>query len=440
MDDDLMKNERRLPLRWIIVGVSFSTLALTYTVMYSFSVFFVALLKEFGWSRSVTAGAFSLFWLLHGIIGPFVGNLVDRWGARWVFLLGSLLLGTGLALCSWIHSWWQLYLFFSVIAAVGVGATGWVPNTTVIQNWFQEKRGLAMGIISSGVGIGIFACVPSVQHLINRVGWRMTYRLMAFVIPLSIMAMAILFLRKRPRTGPPVEAEKATVHATVGDSRRLNETWGSRSWTLREAIRTKPFRILGLCFFFTGFITQSVLTHHVAFFVDEGLQALFASYIVGLVGMVSVVGKIFWGTLSDRIGREIAFTLVGVCAICGMLLLIAFTRFSSMKIPYFYALFFGMGYAGLAALLPIMTADFFAGAAYGAIFGTLYMVHGVGGASGAWFAGYLYDHVHSYVPFLVTVIVFVLLACLTAWMAAPRKTRPKRFSRVRDEKEQQTTI
>jgi MFS family permease len=382
-----MENERRLPLRWIIVGVSFTTLALTYTVMYSFSVFFVALLKEFGWSRSVTAGAFSLFWVLHGVIGPFVGNLVDRWGARWVFLLGSLLLGIGLALCSWINSWWQLYLFFSVICAVGVGSTGWV--TTVIQNWFEGKRGLAMGIISSGVGIGIFACVPSIQYLINRVGWRTTYCLMAFIIPLSIMAMAIFFLKKRPRTAPSKEAQMETTLTTVRDSSGMNEGGGLRSWTLRQAIDTKQFRILCLCFFFTSFITQSILTHQVAFFVDQGLQALSASYIAGLVGLVSIVGKVSWGTLSDRIGREVAYTLVAVCAICAMVLLITFTRLPFIKIPYFYALFFGMGYAGLATLLPLMTADFFAGPAYGSIFGTLYLVHGLGGAFGAWLLAFL---------------------------------------------------
>ena len=418
-----MENERRLPLRWIIVGVSFTTLALTYTVMYSFSVFFVALLKEFGWSRSVTAGAFSLFWLLHGVIGPFVGNLVDRWGARWVFLLGSLLLGIGLALCSWIDSWWQFYLSFSVICAVGVGSTGWVPNTTVIQSWFEEKRGLAMGIISSGVGIGIFACVPSIQYLINRVGWRMTYRLMAFIIPLSIMAMAILFLKKRPRNAPSKEAHGESIHTMVRNSSEMQEGWGLRPWTLRQAVHTRSFRILSLCFFFTSFITQSILTHQVAFFVDQGLQTLSASYIAGLVGMVSIVGKVTWGTLSDRIGREVAYALVVVCAICSMVLLIVFTRLPFMKIPYLYALFFGMGYAGLAALLPLITADFFAGSAYGSIFGMLYLVHGLGGAIGVWFAGFLYDHVHSYVPLFITVIACALLGCLTVWMAAPRKVR-----------------
>ncbi len=418
-----MANEKRLPYRWIVVGVSFTTLALTYTVMYSFSVFFVALLKEFNWTRSVTAGAFSLFWVLHGVIGPFVGNLMDRWGARWVFLLGCLLLGTALVFCSGIQSAWQLYLFFSVIAAVGVGSTGWVPNTTVIQSWFKEKRGLAMGIVSSGVGIGIFVCVPLIQYLINTVGWRVTYRLMAITIPLSIALMAILFLKKRPRTLSMKETEKEADPTAMRESGDVHEGRDSSCWTLGRAAHTKPFRILCVCFFFTGFTTQSVLTHHVAFFVDQGLQALFASTIAGLVGMVSIAGKVFWGTLSDKTGREVAFTLVAACAICAVSLLIVFTRLLSPKVPYLYAFFFGMGYAGLASLLPLMTADFFAGPGYGSIFGTLYLLHGMGGAFGVWLAGFLYDHLNSYVPFLITVMVCAATACVTVWMAAPRKIR-----------------
>jgi MFS family permease len=210
-----MKNEGYFNSRWIIVGVSFTTLGLSYTAMYSFSIFFVALLKEFGWSRSITAGAFSFFLILHGLIGPFVGSLMDRFGSRRVFLGGSLLLGTGLALCSLIRSWWQCYLFFSVITSMGVAATGWVPTTTVIQNCFKEKRGLAMGIISSGIGVGILVCIPSIQHLINRVGWRMAYLIMAIFIPLSIICMVMIFLRNRPRTALSDHAEKGMIHTLL---------------------------------------------------------------------------------------------------------------------------------------------------------------------------------------------------------------------------------
>ena len=418
-----MKDEGYFNSRWIIVGVSFTTLALSYTVLYSFSIFFVALLKEFGWSRSITAGAFSFFLILHGLIGPFVGSLMDRFGSRRVFLAGSLLLGTGLALCSLIRSWWQCYLFFGVITSMGVAATGWVPNTTVIQHCFKEKRGLAMGIISSGIGVGILVCIPSIQHLINRVGWRMAYLIMALFIPLSIICMVMIFLRNRPQTALSDHTEKGMIHTLKEDSTVVDGEWASRSWTLRQAISTKQFWVFGTCFFFTSIVSQSILTHQVAFWVDEGLEVLFASYVVGMTGIVSIAGKIFWGTLSDKIGREVTYTLVIACSICGMLCLIAFTILASPSLPFFYAIFFGLGYAGTASLPPLIIADYFEGRAYGRIFGAILVFNGIGGAFGAWVAGFLYDQMRSYVPFLIMMIACALFACLFVWIAAPRKVR-----------------
>ncbi len=409
--------------KWIVVAVSFATLALSYTVMYSFSVFFVALLKEYGWRRSLTAGAFSVFWILHGLVGPFVGGMVDRFGPRIVFVLGSLLLGAGLALCGSIRSWWQFYLYFSFIASMGVASTGWVPNATVIQNWFRGKRGLAMGIISSGVGTGIFVCIPSIQHLINRVGWRMTYSVMAFFIPLSIISMAALFLRRCPPASPDHVLKRQDNPAPAKGAEAVAEERGSGNWTLRQAVFTKPFVAIGICFLFSGSITQSVLAHHMAFFVDEGLNALSASYIVGLTGIMSIAGKVFWGTLSDRIGREATYGLVVSCSTCGLLSLIFFASRRFPFLPYLYAVFFGLGYAGIASLAPLITADFFAGRAYGKIFGTLYALNGIGGAFGVWFAGFLFDQVRSYVPFFGVMIVCGLLVCLIVWIAAPRTLR-----------------
>ena len=348
---------------------------------------------------------------------------MDRLGPRRVFVLGSLLWGMGLALCSLIHSWWQFYIFFGVIAAIGAGFTGWVPNTTVIQHWFKEKRGLAIGILSSGIGIGIFVCIPSIQHLINRVGWRMAYRVMAFFIPLVVITLTIIFLKRSPRITSSTPITQETYPAMMRDPLIVNLEWVSRSWTLRKAIFTKPFWVLSVSFFFSSLINQSILAHHVAFFVDEGLDTLFASYIVGMIGIVSIGGKIFWGTLSDRIGREITFTLVIACSICGILLLITFPIFSSPYIPYLYALFFGMGYAGTAVLPPLITADFFEGRAYGSIFGTIFILNSVGGAFGAWLGGFLHDHVGNYIPFFIIVIACALLACFNIWIAAPRKIR-----------------
>ncbi len=418
-----MKDKNAFHFGWIIVGFSFVTLALAYGVWYSFSVFFVALLKEFGWSRSMAAGAFSLFVILHSLIGPFVGIMVDRLGPRRVILLGSFFLGVGLALCSLVKTWWQFYIFFGVITAVGVGSIGWVPNTTIIQHWFKEKRGLPIGIISSGIGIGILVCIPSIQHLITQVGWRMTYRIMAIFIPLIVISMAIAILKRPPQTTQVRDIKEGVSPGIVKDPLVVNEEWAARSWTIREAIATKPFWFLTLSFFLGNFITQSIFTHQVAFFVDHGLQALFASYIVGIVGIVSIGSKILWGVLSDKIGREITYTIGMACSIFGMIALIVFSIFPSPILTYFFSLFFGMGYSVTAALPPLITTDFFEGRAYGGIFGSLMTFVGVGGAFGAWFAGFLYDFVGSYVPVFVILILCALFSCLSIWKAAPRKIR-----------------
>jgi MFS family permease len=417
-----MKDKIPLLSGWFIVGSSFITLALVYGIWYSFSVFFVALLKEFGWSRSIGAGAFSLFIIFSSIIGPFVGNMVSSAKPRRVILGGALILGAGLALCSLTQTWWQFYIFFSLITAVGLGAAGWVSHTTIIQQWFKEKRGLATGIISAGIGIGILVCVPSAQYLIIRLGWRMAYRIMAIFIPLIVISLAVLFLKKPPHTDSH-QIEVGISVKTTKDPLVINEGWARQSWTAQEAIVTKPFWLLTLSFFLGSFIIQSVFTHQVAFFVDRGLEGLLASYIVGIVGIVSLGGKILWSTLSDKIGREITYTMGNICLILGMLWLILFSLLPSSSLPYLYAIFFGMGYAVQAALPPLITADFFEGQGYGGIFGILMIFVGIGGAFGVWFAGFLYDQIGSYVPVFIVTILCAFFSCLNIWWAAPGKIR-----------------
>lgn len=417
-----MKDKVSLHSGWYIVGFSFVTLALVYGVWYSFSVFFVALLKEFGWSRSVGAGAFSLFIIFSAIIGPFVGNMVSSAHPRRVILGGALILGAGLALCSLTQTWWQFYTFFSLITAVGLGTTGWVPHTTIIQQWFKEQRGLATGIISAGIGIGILVCVPSVQYLIIQLGWREAYRIMAVFIPLIVISLAILFLKQPPQTTSyPIEATISIK--TTRDPLVINQEWASQLWTIKRAITTRPFWHLTLSFFLGSFMIQSVFTHQVAFFVDRGLEPLLASYIVGIVGMVSLGGKILWATLSDKIGREITYTVGIVCSILGMLWLILFNLSPSLSLPYLYAIFFGMGYAVQAALPPLIIADFFEGQGYGGIFGILMIFVGIGGAFGVWFAGFLYDRIGSYVPVFMVTMLCAFFSCLYVWWAGPGKIR-----------------
>ncbi len=427
-----MKDKSPFHYGWIIVGFSFTTLGLVHSVWYSFSVFFVSLIREFNWSRAVSAGAFSLFLIISSVIGPFVGGMVDRLGPRRVIVIGSLILGIGVALCSLIHLWWHFYIFFGIIVAMGVGGSGWVSNITIVQQWFKDNRGLATGIVSSGIGIGILFYVPLIQYLILQFGWRAAYRIMALAIPLVIISLAMAILRKPSITIPSHPGEKEIPEVHTKGPLAVNAEWMSQSWTLERAITTKPFWLLGVSIFLGSFVTQSTFAHQVAFFVvDSGLDPLFASYIVGLVGVVSIVGKILLGGLSDRIGREITYTIGISCAIIGLLILTLLSLHPFRLLPYFYPFFFAMGYSVIAALPPLITADLFGVQAFGGIFGSLMVFMGSGGAFGAWFAGFVYDLAGTYLPLFIILIACALFSSINIWLAAPRKIRtvPGRITR-----------
>ncbi|MBI2161014.1 MAG: MFS transporter, partial [Candidatus Rokubacteria bacterium] len=177
------------------IAVTFVTLGLSYGVWYAYSVFLVALLREFGWSRSLVAGAFSVFVLVHGVLAPPLGWLADRVGPRRLFLAGGLTLAAALWLDGAVERPWHLYVAFGVVTAAGVACAGWVPAVILVQRWFPRRVGAALGITSAGIGVGIFLVVPLTQLLVDQLGWRAAFRCLAAAVALWIVPASLLALR-----------------------------------------------------------------------------------------------------------------------------------------------------------------------------------------------------------------------------------------------------
>ena len=147
-------------------------LAVAYGLFFSFSVFLVPLVAEFGWSRGLTAGAMSVSTVVQGLLAPVTGVFVDRFGPRRVILVGAVLLSGAFVLGAAIETPWQLYLYTGVVGATGLVGLGWVPMGVLVSRWFPARRGRAVGIAFSGMGVGIFVIGPLAQWLIARSGWR----------------------------------------------------------------------------------------------------------------------------------------------------------------------------------------------------------------------------------------------------------------------------
>src|SRR5438876_7295122 len=188
---------------WVVVGTVWVTLAIASGLYFSFPVFFVALLDEFGWSRGATAAAFSISSVVQGLLSPVVGILVDRLGPRRIMLGGAGLLGAACVLASRIGSLWSLYLVVGVLAATGLCAVSWVPSGTLIARWFTERRGSMLGLAFSGMGAGVLVMGPLAQWLITGHGWRAAYVVLGVGTLAVLVPLVWLGVREAPAKAVP---------------------------------------------------------------------------------------------------------------------------------------------------------------------------------------------------------------------------------------------
>ncbi|MBI1942336.1 MAG: MFS transporter [Betaproteobacteria bacterium] len=370
--------------RSLSLGVIALTLALAYGIWYSYSVILVALLQEFGWSRSVLAGAFSVFTLVHGGVNPAVGVLCDRLRPLGLTAAGGAALGLALWANSFIAEPWQLYLGFGVLTAIAVAAAGWIPAIVQVQRDFQDRLGLALGIVSAGVGVGMLLVVPLTQVLIDAYGWRTAFRVLAAICVLWIVPSS-LFLLRLPRE-----------HRGGGPVAKSREEPASDPMTLAQAVRGQPFWLMFSAFFFGNVCSQTLHVHQVAYLVDLGVSAIAAASVVGVVGVSSIAGKIGGGWLSDRMQRELVYLGGIAIMVAAVAALAALAAGPARWAIYGYAVLLGVGYSATASLIPAMVSDRFGGRHFGTIVGVGLMGSAAGSALGPWMAGWLFDRTGSY--------------------------------------------
>ncbi len=403
---------------WVIVAISFTNIAVAYGLNFSFSVFFVAILEEFQWSRAAIAGAFSLSSLILGIGSWPGGRLVDRFGPRKILMAGAIILSSAAMASALIREVWHLYLLFGILAGIGMCGLGWVPNSVLLSNWFVKNRGSMVGLAFSGLGIGILAVGPAAQYLRSGLGWRMAY--LAFGLSVLVILLPLnFFLKDRPDS--PMRGQEP--HLASGPPIYRPEESEKDIWNLGRSLKTVFFWSLFASFFLIPLGIYPIAIHQVAYLTGQGYSKLLAAFVLGIMGLLSSAGRPLFGALSDRIGREQAVTWSFVSSIAGILILIFLPALKSEFWLYLYAVLFGLGFGARGPIVTAMMADTFSGKHFGSIYGFINVGNGIGGALGPWLGGLLYDLTGSYrIPFLLCIPVLVL-ACVLFWTAARSRSR-----------------
>ena len=399
--------------RYGLVALAFFHIAVGRGLHGTFGVFFVAMLDTFGWSRAATAGAISLAIIFEGACLPWAGGLIDRIGGRKTLMLGGLVLAAGLAFCSTISAIWQFYFWVGIVCAVGIALIGMVPHVTILTREFPQRRATALGIAWAGGGVGIVLLVPATQLMIDNWSWPMAYIGLAAITLLLVIPPVQIFL---PSGEKPAGSKTA-------DAKMPFSGHQSTDWTVRGALTNSAFWLLFIARTMASLGNQIIVTHQIAHAVDVGYAKVFAASIFGLMGVISIGGRIMFGYLADVMRREMVFALVQIISAVGTLALLALRDNTMVWLLYIYAVCYGLGQGSRALVLSAISADIFHGKHFGAIFGFFTFSIGLGGAVGAWLGGFLFDVTDSYtVPFWVSlacliISVFIVLASSRVVMA-----------------------
>ena len=396
---------------WVVVGTAFSVLFMAYGAQFSFGVFFSALLEEFGWSRGALSGAFALYAFGYSGLAVVSGHLTDRWGPRAVIAVGGAFLGAGWIAMSATSAIWHPYVFYGVVAAIGM-STANVPCSATVARWFVRRRGLATGLATAGGSLGAFCLPPLAQILVSGVGWRRAYVIFGAAILLSLNLLAPLMKRDPEGLGFTPDGGARAEHTAAPSAR------GS-DYTMREAMRTRTFWVLFALFAATWIPIFAPLVHLVPLARGLGVDPLVAATLVSALGMAGILGRLFMGSLSDRIGRRSA---IGIGLVLQILAFLGFAVAGALPGLYAASIAFGFSYGAVASLFPAIVADFFGREQAGSLVGLLFAMSGSMAALGPLGAGFIYDRTGSYDPaWVASAALNVVALGLLAWARPPRR-------------------
>jgi OFA family oxalate/formate antiporter-like MFS transporter len=406
---------------WIVVAACTLIQLTQFGVQYSFGVFFKPLIADFYWSRAATSLVYSILMICAGLSAIPLGWLADRFGPAKITVVCGVILGLALVLASQVRELWQLYLTFGVLLGISVGGTMAITSG-ITTRWFVKKRGMALGIVSAGIGIGTLVMPPLTERLITGFGWSQAYLIIGVATSIITIGSGLL-LRREPSVmglrpyGVPAVPIPPTAGFPSPDRANL-----SRGLNLREAARTRPFWLICILYFFVNICVQVIMVHLVNYATDLGIAALTAATLVSMIGIGGIIGRLGMGSIADRIGSFNSLIITCILLAVSLVWLI-FSR--ELWMLYTFAVLFGFAY-GEVPQMPIMVGHFFGLHSVMALAGAMSAATRAGGSLGSWLGGKIFDVSQSYSTAFIMMVIVAFLALATALVL--KKVKFKGFS------------
>lgn len=394
------------PYRWVIVAAGGLIGCAAMGAMFSLPVFLRPMSQETGWSVTGISTAMTIGFLAMAGASMAWGALSDRIGTRPVVLAGSVLLAASLALASRVDSLGQFQLVFGLLVGSATAAV-FAPMMACVTGWFETQRGLAVSLVSAGMGMAPLTMAPLAAWLVTDNDWR-TSMLIIAVVAGALMIPAALLVRSPPALGQ----DQGDRHDEPRDG-----------MTVRQAIRTPQFLTLMLANFFCCATHSGPIFHTVSYAVLCGIPMVAAVSIYSVEGLAGMGGRIAFGLLGDRFGAQRVLVLGLLAQAFGVL---AYVSVSTLAPFYAVAALVGFIYAGTMPLYAVIIRENFPLRMMGTIIGGTAMAGSLGMSTGPLLGGLIFDHFNSYTLMYVTSCGMGLaaMAMLMAFRPFPQARRP----------------
>lgn len=386
---------------------------------YSFSIFIRPIENEFGWSRSAIALTMSIYLIVGGLTGPVIGRLIQYFGPRKVMRISAACAGACFMLVSRTNSLWYFYVVYALLA-VFVSGMGVIPASNLLANWFDKRRGTAIGVSMVGISAGGLMLAPFVGWMTAHFGWKSAF-LGIGIIVWGVALPAIHFVIRDNPDKIPTASEKSSLqsHSETADTNPSLDIHMGRP--AGETLRSFSFWCIFLSFFLAPFAQMGVLQHQVPIIMNSGISEAMAAAALGVTAGVGGLGKLSFGRLTEiwpfHYVILFCFGLQGLAV--GILL-----HDQTVATVWIYAVTFGFSMGGVVVLMPLVVAHYWGLMSYGVLLGVIWTANALGGAVGTYSSGLIYDHLGNY-QYALYLFIFAYTASIAVFFMAGK---PKKYT------------
>jgi MFS family permease len=386
---------KRIHYSWVILFIAFFSIITAGIIRSSSGVFIVPFENEFGWDRSTISFAFAISLLLYGISGPFMAALIEVIGLKKMMILAMATLLMGILLTFFMVKPWQLVLTWGIIIGLGSGLFLTVLSPYIANQWFEKKRGLALGILTASTATGQLILLPLLAVIVETYSWKWAMGLI-LILSLIMLAIILLFMKNSPQEAGLLPYGQE-VASTVNKVEKKGNPVTIAFQTLLEAVKVKEFWLLAGSFFICGLSTSGLIgTHFISYCIGFGFTAVTAASMLSLMGVFDLIGTTLSGWLSDRFdNRWLLFWYYGLRGASLLFLPFALSDGSYIFLIIF-SVFYGLDWIATVPPTVNISRQIFGIEKSVVVYGWVFAAHQLGSAVAAGGAGIVYKIFNSY--------------------------------------------